>query len=54
MLLQLITQHPEALVSGLRQTPVWVRGLLAGLLAPGARQLRNRTASVAASCCCRW
>lgn len=47
MLLQLLTQHPEALMPVLRQTPSWVWGLLAGLLALGASQLRKRTASVA-------
>lgn len=47
MLLQLLTQHPEALVPVLRQTPPWVWGLLAGLLALGMSQLRDRKASVA-------
>ncbi|WP_439607323.1 DUF6622 family protein [Hydrogenophaga sp.] len=47
MLLQLITQHPEAIVQILRSTPVWVWGLLAGLLALGVSQLRDRTASLA-------
>ncbi len=47
MLLQLLAQHPEALVPVLRQTPVWVWGLLAGLVALGASQLRERTASLA-------
>jgi NADH:ubiquinone oxidoreductase subunit 6 (subunit J) len=47
MLLQLVAHHPEALVPVLRQTPVWVWGLLAGLLALGISQLRDRTASLA-------
>lgn len=47
MLLQLLTHHPEALLPILRQTPVWVWGLLASLLALGTSQLRDRTASVA-------
>lgn len=46
MLLQLITQHPEAIVQILRSTPSWVWGLLAGLLALGASQLRDRTAGL--------
>jgi hypothetical protein len=47
MLLQLVTSHPEAIVTILGRTPAWVWGLLAGLLAIGATQLRDRTASVA-------
>lgn len=47
MLLQLIATHPEAIGPILRGTPVWVWGLLAGLLALGASQLRERTASLA-------
>lgn len=47
MLLQLLTQHPEAIVPVLRGTPLWVWGLLAGLLALGISQLRDRTASLA-------
>lgn len=47
MLLQLLVHHPEALLPILRQTPVWVWGLLASLLALGTSQLRDRTASVA-------
>lgn len=46
MLLQLITQHPEALGQVLRQTPTWVWGLLAALLALGASQLFHRRASL--------
>lgn len=47
MLLQLVATHPEALVPILRNTPTWVWGLLAGLLALGISQLRDRTASLA-------
>lgn len=47
MLLQLVANHPEALVPILRNTPMWVWGLLAALLALGFSQLRDRTASVA-------
>jgi hypothetical protein len=47
MLLQLLANHPEALVPVLRQTPTWVWGLLAALLALGFSQLRDRTASLA-------
>lgn len=47
MLLQLLAHHPEAVVPVLRQTPMWVWGLLVAFLALGASQLRERTASVA-------
>lgn len=47
MLIQLITSHPEAIGQILRSTPTWVWGLLGGLLALGASQLRGRTASLA-------
>lgn len=47
MLLQLVAKHPEAIVSILRQTPVWVWGLLVSLLALGISQLRDRTAGLA-------
>jgi hypothetical protein len=40
MLLQLITQHPEALGTIVKNTPSWVWGLLIGLLFLGASQLR--------------
>lgn len=46
MLLQLVANHPQALVPVLRGTPVWVWGLFAALLALGASQLRDRTASL--------
>jgi hypothetical protein len=47
MLLQLVTTHPEAIGAILRNTPASVWGLLAGLLALGASQLRDRRASLA-------
>lgn len=47
MLLQLVANHPEAIGPVLRNTPTWVWGLLAGLVALGASQLRNRTAGLA-------
>ncbi|KRB99989.1 hypothetical protein ASE11_10110 [Hydrogenophaga sp. Root209] len=47
MLLQLVANHPDALVPILRNTPIWVWGLLAALLALGISQLRERTASLA-------
>ena len=40
MLIQLITQHPEALGTIVKNTPSWVWGLLVGLLFLGASQLR--------------
>ena len=46
MLIQLITSHPEALATIVRQTPTYVWGLLAGLIALGASQLRDRQASM--------
>ncbi|MBX3609479.1 MAG: hypothetical protein KF871_06235 [Hydrogenophaga sp.] len=47
MLLQLLIQHPSAVIPIVRSTPLWVWGLLAGLLALGASQARDRTASLA-------
>lgn len=47
MLLQLITQHPEAVGTILKNTPAWVWGLLAGLTWLGLTQLRDRSASMA-------
>lgn len=47
MLLQLLADHPEALGPIVRQTPLWVWGLFAALLALGLSQLRTRTASLA-------
>lgn len=47
MLIQLITRHPEALGTIARNTPRWVWGLLAFLLAVGISQLRDRKVGVA-------
>lgn len=46
MLLQLITQHPEAIPTILRNTPVWVGGLFAALVALGLSQVRDRQVSL--------
>lgn len=46
MLIQLVSQHPEAIGPILRNTPTWVWGLLTGLVVLGASQLRDRTASL--------
>lgn len=46
MLLQLLVNHPQAIVPVLRQTPLWVWGLLAAFVALGISQLRDRTASL--------
>jgi hypothetical protein len=42
MLFQLLTTHPEAALTIVQRTPVWVWGLLCGLLLLGATQLRTR------------
>ncbi|MEX1168289.1 MAG: DUF6622 family protein [Hydrogenophaga sp.] len=47
MLLNLLTQHPEALPSILGRTPTWVWGLLAGLIALGASQMVKRQVGIA-------
>jgi hypothetical protein len=47
MLIQLLLNQPQAAGAILRNTPPWVWGLLAGLLALGLSQVRDRTASVA-------
>ena len=47
MLINLLTQHPEALPAILGRTPTWVWGLLAGLIALGVSQIFERRASVA-------
>lgn len=47
MLLQLLANHPQAIVPVLRQTPLWVWGLLAAFIALGISQLRDRTAGLA-------
>ena len=46
MLIQLLTQHPEAIVQVLKGTPGWVWGLFTGLLALGLNQLRDGRASL--------
>jgi drug/metabolite transporter superfamily protein YnfA len=43
MLIQLISQHPQALGTIVKSTPTWVWGLLGGLLLLGASQLRTQT-----------
>ena len=45
MLLQLIAQHPEMIMPILRNTPTWVWGLLATLLALGMSHVRTRNVS---------
>jgi hypothetical protein len=47
MLIQLVSQQPEIIGPIVRQTPTWVWGLLAGLLALGLSQLRDRSAGLA-------
>ena len=42
MLIQLLTDHPDAALTIVQRTPGWVWGLLAGLLLLGAVQLRTR------------
>ena len=42
MLIQLLTTHPEAALTIVQRTPVWVWGLLTGLLLLGVVQLRTR------------
>jgi hypothetical protein len=46
MLIQLLSQHPEAIVTVVRNTPLWVGGLLAALLALGFSQVRDREVSL--------
>lgn len=46
MLIQLIAQHPQALAPIVKNTPTWVWGLLAALLALGLSQIRSRSASL--------
>jgi hypothetical protein len=46
MLFTLLLHHPLAIGAVLRGTPLWVWGLLAGLVVLGATQLRDRTASL--------
>jgi uncharacterized membrane protein len=46
MLLQLVTHHPGAIAGILKNTPLYVWGILAGLLVLGATQVRDRSASL--------
>ncbi len=45
MLIQLIAQHPSAIGTVLKNTPVWVWGLFGTLLALGLSQVRTRSVS---------
>jgi hypothetical protein len=45
MLIQQIIQHPEMVPAILKNTPTWVWGLLAALMALGISQLRTRKVS---------
>jgi hypothetical protein len=45
MLFQVITQHPEAIGTILKNTPTWVWGLFAALVALGMSQIRDRSVS---------
>jgi hypothetical protein len=47
MLIQILIHQPQALGAILKNTPVWVWGLLAGLMVLGLSQLRSRNASQA-------
>lgn len=47
MLIQLVTQHPEAIPKILGGTPGWVWGLLGGLVFLGATQVSDRNVSLA-------
>ncbi len=47
MLIQMLIQQPRMLGTVLQQTPVWVWGLLAGLIGLGLSQARARKASLA-------
>jgi hypothetical protein len=47
MLLQIITHNPQMLGTIVKNTPMWVWGLLAGLIALGLSQARDRSASLA-------
>ena len=45
MLIQILIHQPQALGGILKNTPVWVWGLLAGLMVLGLSQVRSRNAS---------
>src|SRR4051794_12812196 len=44
MLIQILIQQPQMLGTILKNTPMWVWGLLAGLVALGLSQVRDRVA----------
>src|SRR5207253_5428726 len=46
MLIPLLVEHPQAIGPVLKATPTWVWALLAGLIALGVTQLRDRKASL--------
>lgn len=46
MLFQIVMQHPEALPTIISRTPVWVGGLLVGLVLLGLSQVKTRQASL--------
>ena len=46
MLLQLVTNHPEAIGTIVKNTPTWVGGLFAALMVLGFSQARDRAASL--------
>jgi hypothetical protein len=46
MLIQLLINHPQAIVTIVQKTPVWVWGLLGALMALGISQLWDRSASL--------
>ena len=46
MLIQLIAQHPSAIGTVLKNTPLWVWGLFAALAALGLSQARTRSVSI--------
>ncbi len=50
MLIDLVTQQPDVILTILRRTPVWVWGLLTAFVALGMRQMRDRSASLAQVC----
>lgn len=46
LLTQLLAEHPEAIADIVRRTPVWVWGMLGGLVALGLSATRSRTLHV--------
>ncbi|HXD39002.1 MAG TPA: DUF6622 family protein [Ramlibacter sp.] len=47
MLIQMLIQQPQMLGTVLKNTPLWVGGLFAALIALGLSQVRSRTAGLA-------